>query len=103
MRRRDAVLLLAAAPAAAADFSSVFSATADQVWLGPEYWANRLQDWRLRHGRMECHVAGGDRNVFLLTHELSDRPEPFAMRVKLGLLDETAPPERQGFAGFRIG
>ena len=102
MRRRDACLILAAAPVAAADFASSFAANSDQVWLGPEYWANRLQDWRLRNGRMECHFAGDDRNVFLLTHELSARMEPFETRVKLGQLDPVAHP-RQGYGGFRVG
>ena len=32
---------------------------------------------------MECVTAGGDRNVFLLTHELSGRAAPFETRVKL--------------------
>ncbi|HUS05949.1 MAG TPA: alkaline phosphatase D family protein [Bryobacteraceae bacterium] len=101
MKRREACLLIAAAPAVAANFSSNWSATSEQAWLGPEYWANRLQDWRLRKGRIECTFAGGDRNVFLLTHELSDRAEAFETRVQLGRLDE----ERggQGFSGFRIG
>src|ERR1051325_6997217 len=103
MRRRDACLLLAAAPVAAADFASSFSAGSDQTWLGPEYWANRLQDWRLRNGRMECHFAGDDRNVFLLTHELSARMEPFETRVKMGVLDRADARASQGYGGFRIG
>ena len=27
---------------------------ADRVWAGPGLWANRLQDWRVRGGRLEC-------------------------------------------------
>jgi alkaline phosphatase D len=98
LKRRDACLLLAASPAIAADFTSKWSAATEQTWLGPEYWANRLQDWRLRNDRIECSFAGGDRNVFLLTHELSNRAEPFEIRVKLGLLAGDT-----GYAGFRIG
>ena len=26
----------------------------DRVWAGPDLWANRLQDWRVRGGRLEC-------------------------------------------------
>ena len=103
MRRRDACLLLAAAPVAAGDFASSFSATSDQTWLGPDYWANRLQDWRLRNGRMECRFAGDDRNVFLLTHELSARMQPFETRVKLGVLDPGDGRASQGYAAFRVG
>jgi hypothetical protein len=25
-----------------------------------------MQDWRVRNGRLECFVAGGDRHVYLL-------------------------------------
>jgi phosphodiesterase/alkaline phosphatase D-like protein len=101
VKRRQACLLIAGAPALAADFASNWSSGSDQIWLGPEYWANRLQDWRLSKGRIECSFAGGDRNVFLLTHELSSRAEPFEIRVKLGPLEDA--PGGQGYAGFRIG
>ncbi len=26
----------------------------DQVWTGASTWANRLQDWRIADGRIEC-------------------------------------------------
>ena len=26
----------------------------DRVWAGPDLWANRLQDWRVRGGKLEC-------------------------------------------------
>src|SRR5436853_5951678 len=104
MKRRDACLLIAGAPAAlAADFTSNWPRKPDQIWLGPEYWANRLQDWRLREGRIECFQSGGDRNVYLLTHELSSRAEAFETRVKLGRLEGERLPDDRGYAGFRIG
>ncbi len=104
MKRRQACLLIAAAPAAAAaDFASSWPPNADQVWLGPEYWANRLQDWRLRNGRIECTVSGGDRNIFLLTHELSSRAEAFETRVHFGRMEEDTTSQGEGFVGFRIG
>ncbi|MEZ5355540.1 MAG: alkaline phosphatase D family protein [Bryobacteraceae bacterium] len=74
-------------------------AAPDRPWLGPEYWANPLQDWRLRNNRMECFVSGGDRNVFWLTRELGPRGD-FAMSVRLGRLDDA---RAVGWAGFRIG
>ena len=104
MKRRDACLLLASAPAAlAADFASNWMRQSDQIWLGPEYWANRLQDWRLAGGRIECVAAGGDRNVFLLTHELSNRDQAFETRVKIGTLNAERQQTEPGYAGFRIG
>ena len=75
--------------------------TKERPWIGPEYWANPLQDWRLRDGRIECFVPGGERSVFLLTHELTAAAKPFEMIVRLGRMnpEETA----EGFAGFRVG
>lgn len=31
--------------------------SAERVWLGSDLWANRLQDWRLRDGAIECLEA----------------------------------------------
>lgn len=71
-----------------------------RVWLGKQYWANPLQDWRMGEGRMECHVSGGDRNVFWLTREVVDGGDGgFRMSVRMGAL--TGP--REGWAGFRFG
>jgi alkaline phosphatase D len=88
------------ATAAATAFQSAWAAEPDQVWLGPDYWANPLQDWRLSGGRLECQVSGGDRSVFLLTRELSSRPGGFLMRVRVGKIGTS---REQGFTGFRVG
>ena len=31
-----------------------WNGTSDRVWIGPDFWANRLQDWRVNDGRVEC-------------------------------------------------
>ena len=56
-----------------AEFHSRWDACHDRVWLGPEYWANPLQDWRIAGGRIECTNAAPDRNVHVLTRQLGDR------------------------------
>jgi len=73
----------------------------ERVWIGPEWWANPLQDWRLQNGRIENVVSGGNRSVFLLTHSLGDAPSGFEVRVRLGKLraDSRSP----GWAGVRLG
>ncbi len=76
---------------------SLRAASDDGAWLGPEYWANPLQDWRRRNGRMECHVAGGDRNVYWLTKELGESGD-FTMSVRLGRIEGG-----RGWVGFRVG
>ena len=71
--------------------------------MGPEYWSNPLQDWRLRGGRLECIGAGGDRNVYLLTRSVAAGPGTLSMAVRLGRLEEGGGASGPGFAGFRLG
>ena len=90
---------LIAVPAAA--FRSNWPAHVERPWVGPEYWSNPLQDWRVRQGRLECFVSGADRNVFLLTRDVDARSGDLAVSVRLGRLDNQA--LEQGFVGFRLG
>ena len=88
---------------AAQEFRSVWPENVQRPWPGPEYWSNPLQDWRVRNGRLECWVAGGDRNVFLLTREAAARPGTLAMSVRLGRLEDDTEALGEGFVGFRFG
>lgn len=73
-----------------------------EPWLGPEFWANPMQDWRRVSGRIECHVSGGDRNVAWLPREIAPGPGAFRMSVRMGKLASDAW-RREGWAGFRFG
>lgn len=71
-------------------------------WLGPALWANRLQDWTLRRGWIECTRHEGDlegRTVGILTREL--------VAGNRGRMETTIAAEvaagRGGFGGFLIG
>ncbi|HEV3464413.1 MAG TPA: twin-arginine translocation signal domain-containing protein, partial [Actinomycetota bacterium] len=69
-----------------------------RTWLGPPYWANRLQDWRLHQGRLECVTATGPmrtRAVAVLTRELVAGDLPGRIGVRTGLLAAG-----EGFSGF---
>ena len=85
------------------DFSSDWAAATDRPWIGADYWSNPLQDWQLQDGRLENIGSGGDRNVFLLTREVSDREGALAMQVRLGRIDGSEGPLGEGWAGFRVG
>jgi alkaline phosphatase D len=87
--------------AQAPGFQSNWPQAIERPWVGPEYWSNPLQDWRVREGRVECFVAGKDRNVFLLTREVDARRGNLAISVRLGRLDSEA--LKDGFVGFRVG
>lgn len=103
LNRRTTFKLLAAAPAFATSSFAALDATAKRPWIGPEFWTNPLQDWQLQNGRIECIVSGGDRNVFLLTKEITDTPGTLSMSVSLGRLESDRQPLSEGFVGFRVG
>ncbi|MDZ7639856.1 MAG: alkaline phosphatase D family protein [Bryobacterales bacterium] len=103
MQRRDLLKAIATLPAfAPLTACQLAGEPGTEVWLGPDYWANPMQDWRRRGKRFECHVSGGDRNVFSLTRELKAEPGDFAMSVRLGKLNPEKP-VTEGWVGFRFG
>jgi len=107
MGYRTLLLALLACAACAAPtagrFESDFARTQDRVWLGPEYWANPLQDWQVSGSRLECVGSGGDRNVALLTHELAERAGSFHCGVTFGRTSDASGAKGDGWVGFRIG
>ena len=89
----------------ASDFRSDLAANVERVFVGPEFWANRLQDWRLRQGRIECvdkRPESPMRTLHLLTHRLGEEAAAFALQVRTGGLDETAV-AADAATGFLIG
>ncbi|HXG11612.1 MAG TPA: alkaline phosphatase D family protein [Gemmataceae bacterium] len=85
-----------------AAFVSRWDQCHDRVWLGPEFWANPLQDWRLAGGRIECVNAALDRNVHLLTRQLGPKRGDLRLSVRLGRIGGPLG-QGKGSAGFRIG
>ena len=85
-----------------ASFASVPTGVT-RTWLGRDFWANRLQDWRLHEGRLEC-LAGGEgdevRTVAILTREIVEGKGAAHLRVELGPIE---PVQGRGFAGFLVG
>ena len=90
----------AALAAEAATFASNWDQANDRVWIGPEYWANPMEDFRLKDGRLECMRGGVNRNIHLLTRRLGERRGGFTMSVRLGDLTGRTKP---GTAGFMLG
>ncbi len=80
-------------------FESRFASTPDRIWLGEDYWANPMEDWRVRNGRLECMNKGVDRNVHILTRSLGTTRGSFNITVRTGVLQQG----NQGSTGFRIG
>ena len=77
-----------------------WSSTHDRVFLGGQFWANPMEDWRVVDGAAECQTAGGDRNIQLITHQLTNADGNLEMSVELAQVEKK---KRDGGAGFRIG
>ncbi len=70
-------------------FQSNWDTEPDRTWVGGDFWANRLQDWQIREGRLEC-VAPKNlpmRTVHLLTHRLTGEGG-FKLSVRLGAISK---------------
>ncbi|MCC5929967.1 MAG: alkaline phosphatase D family protein [Cyclobacteriaceae bacterium] len=76
--------------------------TVERTWLGPDFWANPLQDWRMANNRIECLVTAPNRNVHLLTMELNGQKAGLKISADLGLAVSSAP-LASGWVGFRVG
>lgn len=85
------------------EFSSKWQRTPDRVWIGAEYWANPLQDWRIAGGRLECTRAAPWRNVQLLTRDLLAANRGAAFAVTVGRHAKGNVGETSGSVGFSIG
>src|SRR6478672_3959766 len=94
---------LMAAQRTRGDFASNWGQSPDRVWLGPEYWANPLQDWRVAGGRVECIKAAANRNVHILTRQVGEQPGDLEMGVRIGRVGGGKLSDGKGSAGFRIG
>lgn len=74
--------------------------THNRVWLGGNYWANPMEDWRVADGGAECLSRGGNRSVHSLTHQLRRSEKGFEISVRLRRLEDS---ENDGGAGIRLG
>tara|TARA_X000000950_G_scaffold48312_1_gene56106 strand:+ start:6970 stop:9492 length:2523 start_codon:yes stop_codon:yes gene_type:complete len=85
----------------AVQFSSNFTNTHDRVWLGEDYWANPMEDWAVRDGKMVCLRNGANRNVHLLTVGLAvdDLKASFQSSAIVGIEEKS----KRGSAGFLLG
>ena len=74
---------------------------ADRTWIGPQFWANRLQDWKLENGKLVClNETNPMRTLHVLTNSLAERTGNFEVSVQLGLVEAT---EGKASAGILFG
>src|SRR6056297_362027 len=80
------------------DFVYDWSGSKDRIWVGSNFWANRLQDWRISNGRLEC-INGwmSGRTVHLLTMRSGAKSGSIQIGVRLGLLNKKK--NQRGYGG----
>ncbi len=71
----------------------------DRRWVGPDLWANRLQDWRVQGRRLESTTAMPMRTAHVLTARVPGTSGGLQVAVRLGLLDAPDKLDREAAAG----
>ncbi len=87
-------------------FESAWPEQFERTWVGPDYWANRLQDWQIANGRLECLIGAKNkpyRTVHLLTRRLSENEGSFTMSVRTGVLSDSEKLAENAAVGFLLG
>ncbi|MGA1495018.1 MAG: hypothetical protein ACO37D_06430, partial [Rhodothermales bacterium] len=87
-------------------FTADFTDSPDRVWIGPEYYANRMLDWELRDGRLQAvegRQAKPMRTVHLLTRWLADEEGSLVMSVRTGSVGEPDQTSDSTWVGFLVG
>lgn len=79
-------------------FESKWNELPNMTWTGEELWANRIQDWSINDGKLECIISGKNRSVSLLTHEISDDSKGFEMKANFTIQNFKV----DGLVGFRL-
>lgn len=77
-----------------------WSDTNDRIWLAGNCWANPMEDWEIRDGAAQCNSTGGDRNIHLITHQLTDPTKSFRTSVVVSQIEIAG---ADGGVGFKVG
>ncbi len=73
-----------------------------RTWLGPDWWANPLQDWEVDDGKINCIASKPDRNAFLLTYSIADTSGSYVISARMGFNADLLY-SNENMIGFRIG
>jgi alkaline phosphatase D len=71
-----------------------------RIWLGADYWANRIQDWQINDGKIECVASNWNRNISLLTYRMGENKGSLQMSAGIKILNETI--SSRNWVGFKL-
>ena len=69
------------------NYKSEWNNSPDGVWAGPGLWANRLQDWKVENGKLECINTKPMRTVHLTTYKISEEKGNISSSIKISSKD----------------
>lgn len=85
------------------EFKSNWHNWPDMKWVGPQYWGNRLQDWRIKQGNAICVITGRNRTLQLLTLQKPKELLNFKVGVEVMVLNKDLRTSDKGCFGIRMG
>jgi len=71
-------------------FEKSWSDIDERVWVGSEFWANRLQDWKIQNNRLECTAQNQKllmRTTHLINYRLKENGDFFA-KIEAGAIQD---------------
>ena len=77
-----------------------FDQVNERTWIGEDFWAVPLEEWRINDGRIEFTGEGQQATCALLPYRIGPNEKPFRISMEMGLLDQGA---NKGSAGLIIG
>jgi len=87
-------------------FTYSWESTADRTWAGEFFWANRLQDWQIKNGRMESVVTRKGlplRTVHILPLRIAETKGSIRIEVNTGIVEKEGGYAGDGLTGLLIG
>lgn len=73
-------------------FKKTWDSIDDRVWVGSEFWSNRLQDWKIQNGRLECISTNPNlllRTTHLINYRLANKDGDFSAKVDAGAIQSS--------------
>jgi len=84
------------------DEKNLFPTETKRVWIGPDVWANPLQDWEIDNGKLICLFTGNNRNVNFLTYRIENPARGFKIFFDGMFLNKKEISDKNYF-GIRLG
>ncbi|QDH80036.1 twin-arginine translocation pathway signal protein [Echinicola soli] len=83
-------------------FESDWQKWPDMDWVGPEYWGNRLQDWKIEAGNAVCQLSAPNRTLHCLTTQV--KPAQGTLKTSVDIkIAQDLPSSDDNYIGIRLG